>query len=182
MTRKHSLVILIFTTALCCVAAIVIYRDYFNEEGDVYLAYLSHSRNELHDVELANEFHSVAFLSAPSTCHDANNADMPDASQELFENFLSVNNDKEQPINLRALEGQFNVVSFREATQLHENKFSILFRTTNKRLIGLSRVGFDKNKTHALFCIEPNRAGYLVYLIKENGVWKLVKNSWVYAN
>lgn len=173
MTRKQSILILAFTAAILVGAGAVVYRDYFNKEGDVYLAFLKDIKSQAHD---------VAFLSKPSSCEGATNISMPEASSELFSDFLSANGDNAEPINLRALEGFFNVVSFEEANQLHANKLLYLFRSSSKRIIALSRVGFDSDKTHALFCIETKISGDLVFLSKENNAWKVTKVSNVWRS
>jgi len=171
MKKSHSIIVLVLMTVVAIFATTVIYNDYFNEEGDVYLAFLSEYKNTLHD---------VAFLSSPITCKGATQIDMPEASPELFSRYKAINGSGSEPINLRALEGLFNVVAFEDAVQTHKNN-SQAFRPTSKRLIKLSRVAFDSNKTHALFCIEPGGLGDLVYLVKANGAWKVVKvsNVWI---
>jgi hypothetical protein len=174
MTRKQSLIILIFTVAILVVAATVVYREYFNEEGAVYLSFLNQfDKDKVRD---------VAFLSAPSVCGGANRQNMPDASEELFSSYLNANDKSAVPINLRELEGRFNVVSFDEANRLHENNLLHLFKSSSKKLIKLSRVGFDNSKTHALFCIEPGGMGLLVYLVKENGLWKVQNSDTVWVS
>jgi hypothetical protein len=106
---------------------------------------------------------------------------MPDASKELFSSYLNSNGERAVPINLRSLEGRFNVVSFDDAIRLHQNSFLNLFKSSNMKLIKLSRVGFDGSKTHALFCVEPEGLGLFVYLVKENGLWKLnnSRTAWI---
>ena len=172
MTKKQSILVLVFTATILVIAGVIVFRDYFNEEGNVYLAFLKDIKNQAHD---------VAFLSKPSTCEGAKNIYLPEASSELFSDFLSANSDSAKPINLRSLEGFFNVVSIEEASQLHANKFLYLFRSSSKRLIALSRVGFDRDNTHALFCIETDIRGDLVLLSKENNAWKVkkVSNVWI---
>lgn len=162
-----------FAAAMLVVALAIIYRGNFNEEGNVYLAFLNEAKNQAHD---------AAFLSTPSTCQGATKENVPTASSDLFSDFYSANGNGAAPINLRALEGLFNVVSFEEAKQLHENQYLPLFRTSSKILVKLSRVGFDKSKTHALFCIEYPTAGDLVLLVKENGSWKVEATSNVWRS
>lgn len=173
MTRKQSLIVLTLAAVALVLAAAVVYRDYFNEETDVYLAFLDQFKGEMHP--------DATFLSFPSTCGGDLRADLPEASSELLSNFLSANRERAEPISLKALAWSYNIVSLEGAKLLQENRLLPLFRLFDGRLIRLSRVGFDPDKTHALFCTEPGGMGALVYLVKEKGTWKFVKfvPTWV---
>ncbi len=171
MHRKQSIIIILFMLISCIVAITAIHRELYNDENEVLYAYLSAHINTLQD---------VAILSSPTTCRGISQLHMPEASLELVLDFKTKNSKESKPKDLKSLSEGFNVVRFDDAIRIHSAQYP-LSSSMNKRIIKLSRVGFDKNYTKALFCIEQEEIGFIVYFEKINGSWKVIKtnNVWI---
>lgn len=117
----------------------------------------------------------IAIYSMPSTCN-AKERYHDDISSELWDDFVSSNEFANGPIRLSYLEGIINLVSWEDNVQIYETKtLSKLFRPTPKRLIKLSRAGFNSNQTEALFCMDFTAVRHLFFLEKQNEIWVLKK-------
>ena len=119
----------------------------------------------------------VAFYSYPSTC-EQDSKNHHGYSQSLWDNFLKANEHKNGPIQLFSLKGVANTVKWEDNIQIYDTEGgSKLFRTSNKNLIQLSRVGFNEDKTEALICLEPGWRGMLFHLRKQDGGWVIIRES-----
>jgi hypothetical protein len=70
-----------------------------------------------------------------------------------------------------------------EATKLINDTegLALLFRATPKAILKLSRVGFDRSRTNALFCVEGppgrHRSRFLIWLHKAEDGWRTTKSE-----
>ncbi len=184
LTRKQSVLILSLAAVLCALAAGVIYRNLHpGDEIEVYQAFLA-------DALRGGRVPGAALLSAPTACDIAPEDVMPlpparprvrEVSPELLEVFFAANAAGAEPINLKPLSGFFNVVSLHDAKKIHEKKFAFT-HLDGKTLVRFSRVGFDAQKQHALFCIESPSMGELVFLAREGETWKVARREVVWRS
>ena len=113
--------------------------------------------------------------SVPSNC-SFRESDKPNKKidENLFKNFLAVNDERAKPIRLRTLEGKYPVLKWKE----NKAYLGMGRPPINRSLIGVSRVGFDKNKEKAIFCLVSSGARshmkMLVYLEKQYGKWVFI--------
>lgn len=143
------------------------------DENNAALALLLHMKTEVGDVS------KVAFYSYPTTCRIDSGEEV---SSELWQSFVKNNEHENGPIHLYALEGEVNLVSWEDTKQIYStNSQSIMFREKSKRLIRLSRAGFNANNTEALFCLEPGGTSSLFHVHKhgEEWVFKNVYPKWI---
>jgi len=167
MNKKQSVIILTLMAAITTFAATSFYLKLNNEEGKVYLGHLKYYKNTLNN---------TAYFSGPTSCGNLSYIDKSEFPQELLNNYKKINGRGSKPISLGALEGFFNIVSLEDAKLIHKNEEQLL-RHSNKNLVRLSRVAFNKKESEALFCLEPLKRGYLIYMVKEKNEWKLSKGK-----
>lgn len=168
MRRSSSWLIIAVTALLAMWSALVIHREYFSGESDVYLAFLN-------DIKGNDRWPAVAFLSSPRACQITDVSQIPGISTELQQAFGTANTEA-LPINLYALIGTYNTVAHEDAMQIHHNG-TTMFRPTNKRIVKLSRVGFDSAKMQAIFCVEAPDAALLIQMSRQDGSWKAIKST-----
>lgn len=114
----------------------------------------------------------IAFYSYPVTCHHED-IEKPEAiPQDMWIDFLAANDIGNKPLRLTLLEGQANLMKWEDNLQVYNTKrASLKFRESSKRLITLSRAGFNKEKTRALFCVQHQYGGVFFLVNYENSKW-----------
>ena len=176
--KKNSLyllALLLFTVTI----SIVAYTNYElrTEEGLVYKSVFEPNPEFI-------QFENIVTLSKPSICRSTE-VHYKDLPTELVNNFIKANEAGSKPIRLTALEGNVPIVSWEDTKRMHEEETIFTFRPVNKRLLYLSRVGFNKQKTNAIVCIEISENSYgqgvLLFLEKNENKWKVSNsiNIWI---
>lgn len=179
--NKNLIYFLVFIFVSASVA-IVAYSKYTlrNEEGLVYLSIFEPNEETI-------EFQNVISLSRPSIC-GSSEAHFKGLPSDSVNEFIKANREGATPIRLTALEGNVPIVSWEDTKSMHKSGTTFAFQPENKRLLYLSRVGFNKSNTQAVLCIEEyntdyalNAIGRLFYLHKIKGRWKVIehRNIWV---
>jgi len=138
-------------------------------ESDVYLAVLAPYSNT-----------STVLASGPSTC-GINSPNVAGIPSTLVASFLAANAPGAKSISLASLNGHFAI-----ADSAKINRFaaagvssSVLMRAQGS-LVHLSRVGFNSDRSEALFCAEGKDGG-LFHVRLQDGHWQLVNlvSTWV---
>jgi len=120
-----------------------------------------------------------SFYSYPSTCRGVKALSHPSVSKETFDNFYHNNNPiSSKPRELKPLDNKVYVVSNKDLLRIYKGQAPELHDIPNK-LIVLSRVGFNKEKTQAIVCVESEESGDLVYMRKDGKSWMTQK--WAYV-
>ena len=168
---KRSTSITIFA-AFSLVTTAAIYTSqtlHWPLENELYLAYFD-------GPELRAKNADVLFMSKPNTCQ-VGAARQEDIPADVFEDFLAANSLSSKPIRLIKLEGLVDVVAWESTLKLWRNDY-VGFMIKDNVLFQLSRAGFNKNRTEAIFCIESRSNTYakaaLVRMKLSDGVWELV--------
>ena len=123
-----------------------------------------------------NEF---SFYSHPSTCRGVKAASHPSVSKETFDNFYINNNPiSSKPRQLILPANKIHVVNEKDLFRIYKGQAPELHGIPD-RLIALSRVGFNKEYTQAIVCVESEESGDLVYMRKDGKNWMVQK--WAYV-
>jgi hypothetical protein len=169
MSKATSIGIL-SVTAIAVLAAL--WFNFRTKETDIYLAALAPYSNS-----------TTILISRPSTCLMATEADpgFKNLPPDLVNDFLAVNAPGAKPVSLNALKEEFSIAdtskldSYTRAGVPRE-----ILIPEQRPLVSLSRVGFNHDRTEALFCLE-SREGFLLHLRLNNGHWQQVSfvSLWV---
>jgi hypothetical protein len=174
MTQKRARLIVVATLALAFVAGLVIYRNYHDDEMSVYVALI---QNFGQTPDLSN----VAFMSVVSTCR-VDELTSPDET-ELIHALQIANGPDALPRGFERLSDLANVVTWKETKAAHEAEGIVRGeQDSSKRLIRLSRVGFNAAHDRAILCFEPDRSGILYFFEKADGpFWRktMERRVWV---
>ena len=178
-TQRKALTSLIVFSVVALGIILIAYSMYSqrSEESYVYLGIFQPDPNK-------NEFKNVVVLSKPSICEsgEAQYAGLP---KSAVNDFVAANSNSAEPIRLSMLEGQVPIVSWEDTRQLYERGTTDFYKPKGYRLLKLSRVGFNKEKTEAVACIEISDGyfgeGILFYLRKSGQSWSIVetRNIWI---
>ena len=176
---KNLLYLLAFILVTVIISKIA-YSDYIlrTEEGLVYESLFEPNPEVI-------EFTNIIALSQPSICQSSklNYKNLP---EEPVTNFIKVNGENSKPIRLTTLEGKVPIVSWEDTKSMHEKGITLLFRPEDKRFLKLSRVGFNKQKTNAIACIEISEnmygEGILVFLEKKKNKWIVIKDKIIWQS
>ena len=145
-----------------------------HDEQDVIFSLIKHLT---HDIDAS----SAAIYSYPSTCH-TDESDTNKYNISLWENFHKVNRHENGPIQIFSLKGLANTIKWEDNLQIYNTEgVALRFRPTDKVLVKLSRVGFNKDKSEALICFEPTGLGTLFHLKIKNNEWVVLAENNVYV-
>lgn len=123
-----------------------------------------------------NEF---SFYSYPSTCRGVKAQNHPSVSKETFDNFYHNNNPiSSAPRQIITEDTKTHLVSNEDLLRIYKGQAPVLHGIPDK-LIALSRVGFNKENTQAIVCVESEESGDLVYMRKDGKNWMTQK--WAYV-
>ena len=163
---KRSSIAIITLTLVCFVAAV--WQLARPRESDAYLAVLTPYANS-----------STVLASNPSTC-GINSGPVSGVPAQLVSSFLAANAPGSKPISLSALNGSFAVADSRTLNRYTAAGVSPSVLLHGHDLVRLSRVGFNSERSEALFCVEGQDGG-LFYVRIQNGHWLLVNfvSTWV---
>jgi len=160
MSKSTSIAVLLATLVAVIAAVWLLVRP---SESDVYLAVLSPYANS-----------SAVLASNPSTC-GIDSTSVAGISAALVSRFLSANAPGTKPISLSALNGHFAIA---DSTMLKRfmaaGVSSSVLLQGHRDLVRLSRVGFNSDRSEALFCAEGQEGG-LFHVRMQNGHWQLIK-------
>ena len=171
--NKNSFKLLLYGLIVCIVAFVALNNPAHNEQSVVMSLVETIKKDE-------SSSHA-AFYSYPSTC-EQDSKNHHKFSQSLWDSFLKANEHKNGPIQLFSLKGLANTVKWEDNLQIYDTEGgSKLFRTTDKNLIQISRVGFNENETEALICLEPGWRGLLFHMRKQDDGWIIIKEyqAWI---
>jgi hypothetical protein len=157
---KSTSIAVIFATLVCIVSAVWLLAR--PSESDVYLAVLSPYANS-----------STVLASSPSTC-GIKPGSIAGVPSTLVSSFLAANVPGAPSISLSALNGHFALANSAKLNRFTSAGVSPSVLLGGHDLVRLSRVGFNNNRSEALFCAE-GRDGGLFYVRMQNGHWQLVK-------
>ncbi len=165
MSKSISIAV-ILATLTCVVAAVWLLGR--SSESDVYLAVLSPYANS-----------SIVLASSPSTC-GIKPGSIAGVPSNLVSSFLAANAPGSPSISLSALNAHFALANSAKLNRFIGVGVSPSVLVGGHDLVRLSRVGFNSNRSEALFCAEGQDGG-LFYVRMQNGHWQLVKlvPTWV---
>ncbi len=140
----------------------------------------------LHELEATST--DAVLMSRPTQCNAGSFAPNDDLNKKfggsetfrmsLYQSFLAANDGEATPIQIESLTDLIAVINY-DASKSYRNSPGLL-RPLNRRIVTLSRVGFDSSRSEALLCIESH-AGSLYHLKYGQDGWKLVGDfsTWV---
>lgn len=171
--KRNLLYFLVFILATVTVSTVAYNKNALRaEEGLVYISIFAPKPEII-------EFKNVVALSKPGIC-SSSEAHYEGLPTETVNEFIKANKEGVSPIRLTALEGNVPIVSWEDTKKMHEEDNASAFRPENKKLVYLSRAGFNKQRTNAIVCIEISDQNYaqgiLLYLEKKGNDWKISKN------
>jgi len=174
----------IYLVILAIVISVVIFWSWSahtNPEQDVYFAYFS----QLKDKNMPD---NSIILSRPSSC-GATKAHGIDLPSDTFTNFLNANTDEIEPIRLLSLEGLIPIVGWGDTKKLNKSRSALtrgtaVFPPDGRIGFMISRVGFNKNKSQAIMCVEYSEGlsgwALLLYFELEESNWDLKRSSTIW--
>jgi hypothetical protein len=140
------------------------------EEAKASLALVSFFENEM-------DLRDFAFYSYPQQCFEENR---PEGFEDarMWKRYLDINEYDQGPVELAHLYGKANVLAWEDNLNVYKTKqISIKFRESGKSLIGISRIGFNDDKTKGVACIKNNYGRIIFFLLKESDIWTVNKTS-----
>jgi hypothetical protein len=158
---------------IAAVAVVVTLASLRQSETDVYRTALAQYAND----------HSV-LASAPSSCQIESTGHPAFRSLDpgLVSSFLAANAAGTTPISLEALREYFAIAdSDTLAAYQRAGVSSAVLLPGERTLVRLSRVGFNRDKSEALFCLE-SRSGVLIHLKQQSGSWQQVSTTDVWIS
>jgi len=169
--NKNVIVLSIFAIVLGVVLVFAV-NNSDHAENRAVKSLITHIRAEVNDSKI---WSSAALYSYPTTCREGKE-NIYGVDNNLWSNFVSANKYSNGPIRLTSIEGGvMNVISWDDNVQVYDTKeMSFKFSGSEKNLIKLSRVGFNRDKTKALFCLSGNSADFYL-LRKKAGEWMFHK-------
>ena len=176
---KHLIYFLAFFIFVLGLATIA-YSKYTlrSDEGLVYLGVFKPKAELL-------EFEKIITLSRPSTCRSSK-AHFKGLPITPVKKFIEANKDGASPIRISRLEGNVPIVSWEDTKGMHQKGTTFAFHPENKRLLYLSRVGFNNERTNAILCIEISENSYgqgiLFFLEKKGNKWEVKKNITIWVS
>lgn len=178
-TQSRALASLIFVILATFGIAWIAYDKHrqATDEGLVYLGLFHPDPSKI-------EFENVVVLSRPSTC-ESGEAHYKGLPAEAVQDFVEANKKGVEPIRLSVLEGEVPIVSWEDTKRLFEKGTTKFFRPKGHRLLKLSRVGFNKQKTEAIACVEISDGSFgealLIHLRNDGHNWSAVeiRNIWI---
>gem|GEM_PF-4440203 len=169
MVNKNSFKLLLYGLIICVVVFLALDNTAHDEQNVVISLVEIIKKDE-------NSSHAT-FYSYPSICkQDSKNSH--GYSQSLWNNFIEANEFNNGPVQLFSLKGVANTVKWEDNLQIYDTEGgSKLFRSSDKNLIQISRVGFNNDETEALICLELGWRGLLFHLRKQDDSWVIIKES-----
>jgi hypothetical protein len=171
--NKNSFKLLLYGLIVCVVAFFAL-KNTAHDEQNVVISLVETIKKD-------ESSSHAAFYSYPSTCKQ-DSINSHGYSESLWNNFLEANEHKNGPVQLFSLKGVANTVKWEDNLQIYDTEGgSKFFRSSDKNLIQISRVGFNENKTEALICLEPAWRGLLFHLRKQDESWVIIKEyqAWI---
>ncbi|MFD2165638.1 hypothetical protein ACFSJY_05115 [Thalassotalea euphylliae] len=171
--KKNSVKLLIYIVVVCLVAYLAI-NNSAHDEQDVFLSLVQ-------TIKKNESSKQAAFYSYPTHCMQ-NVENIYELETGLWNSFLKANDYNKGPVQLFSLNGLANTVKWEDNLQIYDTEGgSKLFRSSNKDLIKLSRVGFNSSKEQALVCLESSWRGILFHLRKQDDSWVIVDEfqAWI---
>ena len=178
MTRipqKNILLLTVFATVCVVILGISWYlSDEAQEEKEIYSAFVHQTwGNSLPE-------DNVAFYSFVGQCEVALSSTHlyipPEIPDETFQDFVSSNGKFSRALNLESWEQGLAVVSW-ESTKVISSANCVGIIPEGKTLVGLSRVGFNSDKTDAVLCVigasASHRTEMFIRLARHNGDWEI---------
>jgi len=123
------------------------------------------------------DFHSyeIAVASSPSTCGVRESA-IEGLSSELLFAFRGANTEGASIGNISGLSKHFAVANSAQLAALESQGLApSAAGSAHLKVVRISRVGFDAQKTEALLCLRASGASSLFHLRKLDGVWQVVR-------
>jgi hypothetical protein len=164
VNKRRAIATLVLATAIATVAAWSLLRP---PETNVYAAALAPYPEA-----------RPLLTSRPGTCGVGRHA--PGIPDSLISSFISANGPDARPISLSSMHWRYDIAPAEKI-----KAYSILTArnaaaSRGGQLVFLSRVGFNPDRSEALFCLEGN-GGWLFYLRLTDGVWKVVQTepTWI---
>ena len=171
---KRNLLYLLAFVSVTVTVSTVAYNKHIlrSEEGLVYTSIFDTKPKII-------KFKNIITLSKPSVCNSSQ-VHYKSLPTETVNEFIKANKEGTSPIRLTALEGNVPIVSWEDTKNMHNKGITNTFKPMNKKLFYLSRVGFNKQRTSAIVCIEISEHNYgqgiLLFLQKKENDWEVTKN------
>ena len=175
MTKKNDIAIIFTLVSLVIIATYIFYINYYDNERNVYISFFS-------QFDYEPIVKDAAFMSVVSYC-GAQPSHIDEASNTLFENFYAANSENSLPANISKFSSMVNVVGWKDTLRLHKaNSPNIARINSEKYIVHMSRIGFDKEKKAALMCIET-RSSSSLYLFKkvDSRGWEIDKSRVIWV-
>jgi len=164
--KKKSIFVLVVLPVLLVAAAYAIYKHHKDDEIKVYVAFFN-------DPFIDTVVDKGPFVSIVSMC-GLELLDL-DGDAELYESMKIANGSTANPISLTELGTHTNVTGDSITDEHQEGETSSAANNTQVR--GLSRVGFNKMKDKAVFCIESEHSASVVISSKKSfGNWRIYQS------
>jgi len=173
---KKNLVQLAVVAVTIAALVVVSWNLPYRAENDVYMTVAKSLGDR-------DQLDKIAFLSLPTRCKLPDMKPSPSTlgTDAIKESFFDANGPRSNPVRLTSLEGIYNVVSWEDTKRISDTDgMALRFRPAPKRVIILSRVGFNPGRTEALLCVESTDYGafYLVRKGEEGWAVITVERAW----
>jgi len=167
--NKKSKFVLVFSVLLVVIAVFSIVHNYQDNERNVYIAFFK-------QFESVPNMKDVAFMSILSTCRASPN-NIKEASESLFSGFVEANGEQAKLYDISIFSSMVNVVAWHD-TKKYKEMPNVLNMKSEKNILQISQIGFNKEKNQALICMVSNHSASIVMFKKLNSTeWELYKDS-----
>ena len=173
MKKKKDIAIVSGTLVLLVLAFSVIYKNYYNDERNIYIAFFKQFEHHSHKKD-------AVFISVVTDCN-IKPTSIEDAS--LLNGLYAANSENEKPADITKYSSMVNVVGWKDTISFNAtSKESAAYINTGKNIIQISQIGFNGAKDKSILCIKTTHSAHYSTFKKNNeSKWVLVESKMLWV-